>query len=695
MNKKLIPIFFFLFLFVQYSHAFECSLTSDPEYCSSIINSEINETEKDLVLSSLLYQHTSYPNHTFVENYNLQLNVTEPPNNTEIYNSIQIKNAWLSFLAIFPSVYENNILYVSENTKLLSEYNYTAEIPENYEAESYPENSEGNCKRIYKLTKNEKKLNYFLNGNPIGEGKFAEVNINSNGTIKSELTIDTEIEVKHYKWKRYCAATRRGRCIRYEYRCEYTNTEYPKDNLKILEEKQIQLYTLTPSSHLEVARVYNNITEARFRAENYAFASLKFNSSYINYQNYAYNLVFDKKPYYFAYLEAKNFSHISYRNLYLSNNTLFVKNTDNCEIWSYNHFHNFSSECDLTPNGEELEDFKLLEEKNVDLDLVIYVIIFLLVVYICYRVARSQLRKVVFVLIILLLLLIPNAFAVDPPPPEEPEENCGLTNLASCLPEKIYDYFLVLINAPLIPLLGLIQLLLTADISIDIFHGVWSVIRYILSFFYVFLFLYAGFIFITSSSNPIRRTQAKEIIKDTFIMIILIQGSFYIYDMVLGLNSILSNSILTMIEPEFFLITVDNIVNVGLELFFSVAYAITLFLTVLLLIMRYIVVSLGVVFFPIGIFCYFVPPLRSYGRFIIHLLGVFIFVTFFDLLIILACSMIIEAPIFASIKILVMIACFSIVNYTLWKTIKLVFGKAVDNAGDKLSDAIKYVAMAV
>jgi len=403
--------------------------------------------------------------------------------------------------------------------------------------------------------------------------------------------------------------------------------------------------------------------------------------------------VFDKKPYYFAYFEAKNFSHINHRNIYLSNNTIFVKNTDNCEIWSYNHFHNFSSECDLTPHGEELGDLKKLEEKNVDLDLVIYVLIFLLVVYICYRVARSQLRKLVFVLILLLIILTPVAFAEGEAPPEE--EDCGLTNLASCLPEKIYDYFLVLINAPLIPLLGFIQLLLTADISIDIFHGVWSVIRYILSFFYVFLFLYAGFIFITSSSNPIRRTQAKEVIKDTFIMIILIQGSFYIYGLILNLNSILSNAVLTLIEPEFFLITVDNIVNVGLEFLFSIAYVIILFLTVLLLVMRYIIVSLGVILFPIGIFCYFIPPLRSYGKFIIHLLGVFIFVTFFDLLIILACSMLIEAPIFASIKILIMIACFSIVNYTLWKTIKLVFGKATESVGDSINSAVKYVAMAV
>ena len=59
---------------------------------------------------------------------------------------------------------------------------------------------------------------------------------------------------------------------------------------------------------------------------------------------------------------------------------------------------------DLNNESYYLNDLKKLEEKNVDLDLVIYVLIFLLVVYICYRVARSQLRKLVFFLILLLII---------------------------------------------------------------------------------------------------------------------------------------------------------------------------------------------------------------------------------------------------------------------------------------------------
>jgi len=34
-------------------------------------------------------------------------------------------------------------------------------------------------------------------------------------------------------------------------------------------------------------------------------------------------------------------------------------------------------------------------------------------------------------------------------------EECGLLNLASCIPQKIHEFFVGVINAPIQPLLGL------------------------------------------------------------------------------------------------------------------------------------------------------------------------------------------------------------------------------------------------
>lgn len=290
----------------------------------------------------------------------------------------------------------------------------------------------------------------------------------------------------------------------------------------------------------------------------------------------------------------------------------------------------------------------------------------------------------IILIILTISLLIPSVYA----------DQCGITNLASCIPEKMYEFVLVLINAPLLPMILFIKELLTSEVSIDLFFHVWSIIRYILSFFYIFFFLYSGFVFLTSGANPIRRQQAKDMLKDTVIMIVLIQGSFYLYGLILAMSSILDNAILSMIDPHFFLLTADNIVNIGLELLLAFVYAITLFITMLMLVLRYVIVSFGVILLPVALFCYFTPPLKGYGKFILHMLGIFIFVTFFDLLIILACSMLVEVPLFENFKILVMIVCFSIVNYTLFLAVKFALKRSSSSSlKDDLNQAVKYIAL--
>jgi len=95
-------------------------------------------------------------------------------------------------------------------------------------------------------------------------------------------------------------------------------------------------------------------------------------------------------------------------------------------------------------------------------------------------------------------------------------------------------------------------------------------------------------------------------LKNTVIMMILIQASFYLYDLTLALSSIMNSAILDMIDPHFFMLTADSIVNIGLEFIFTFTYAVTLFATLLMLCVRYLVVCFGVALVPIGLFCYYI-----------------------------------------------------------------------------------------
>ena len=69
MNLKIL-LFLFLLLIPLTTASFNCQLTNDVKYCNKITNFNINESLKEEIISGLLYNYTSYPDHEFIKNYN-------------------------------------------------------------------------------------------------------------------------------------------------------------------------------------------------------------------------------------------------------------------------------------------------------------------------------------------------------------------------------------------------------------------------------------------------------------------------------------------------------------------------------------------------------------------------------------------------------------------------------------------------
>jgi hypothetical protein len=309
------------------------------------------------------------------------------------------------------------------------------------------------------------------------------------------------------------------------------------------------------------------------------------------------------------------------------------------------------------------------------------ILVFLFAIYLIYRGIKKYWGKTLIPLTVFLFMI-----------PSVKAEDCGLTNLASCIPQKIFEFIMGLLNAPLEPLLNWVQSLLSASPSIELFIGVWAIIVYCLSLFYAFLFMYSGFQFLISGHDIIKREMAKEWLKNTVIMIVLIQASFYLYGLIVNLSAVMTSSVLSLVNQHFFMLTADNISNTALEFMFILVYILVLLFTLLFLILRYLVVAFGVLFVPIGIFCYYIPPLRSYGKLILNILGMFTFITFLDAIIILACSMLITIPLFQNIKILVMVTCFSIINLLfLIMTWHVITKTSLDNGANNIAQAAKYI----
>src|SRR3989344_3087959 len=235
---------------------------------------------------------------------------------------------------------------------------------------------------------------------------------------------------------------------------------------------------------------------------------------------------------------------------------------------------------------------------------------------------------------------------------------CGLTNLAVCLPEKFFEFIVSLLNAPIQPLLNFTQSLLTEPVNINTFQPLWAIIISMISLFYGLFFLFAGFNLMVSGYDSAKRENAKTWLRNVVLMILCVQASFIIYDLLIEFSGLLTQGVLNLIDPKFFLLTVDNVVNFGLQIALLVPYIVVLLLTILLLGLRYLFVMVGVVLFPLGIFLYFIPPTQSYGKLILNLLLVTIFVPFFDGIILFGASALLGIAIFANFKIVVAIVAF-------------------------------------
>jgi len=255
--------------------------------------------------------------------------------------------------------------------------------------------------------------------------------------------------------------------------------------------------------------------------------------------------------------------------------------------------------------------------------------------------------------------------------------SCGITNLGSCLVEKLFEFILYVLNLPVKGLLAIINNLMLEPVNISLFASTWSIIIYILSLFYGILLLITGFRFIVSGSSPEQRDKAKKSLMNIILMMVLVQTSYFLYELILQVVSSMTTVVYKMIPESFFLVTSGDFANIGLELVLIIPYIAILVVTAIILALRYICVGMGVIFFALGIFFYFIEPLEAYGKLILNYLGVLVSLPFFYAIILLASSKFLEAGAFSGMKILVMIGGFGlIILLTLFLAIFVIFKAA-------------------
>jgi len=181
-------------------------------------------------------------------------------------------------------------------------------------------------------------------------------------------------------------------------------------------------------------------------------------------------------------------------------------------------------------------------------------------------------------------------------------------------------------------LLGLTEALLASNPDPQLMFGVWQSIIFVISSLYLIIFLIVGFGFFFSGANIQKREEAKERLKKAVLMIIGVNISFIVYQLALELSSAITQFMWVNGFEQFF----NNSIFSGLGFVMLFAYAGSLFLAIITLFLRYLFLLVGVVIFPIGIFLYFAPKMRGWGKLIFEFLGMMLAMQLIDVIILVA-----------------------------------------------------------
>jgi len=236
----------------------------------------------------------------------------------------------------------------------------------------------------------------------------------------------------------------------------------------------------------------------------------------------------------------------------------------------------------------------------------------------------------------LLLLLGPRVFAAAQPPvvvDMSPVTNAinnmfsglsgalsGLSTSISQIPQAVVDSFIAFFKNEFVnflsPLLVLAKAFLTTNPDPQALYGLWQVIVYIISLFYLLLFLIVGLLFIFSSFDSARRATAKDWFKSTVFLVVGVNASFLFYSLFLGLGSGIANYLWVSQFEQLFS---TNALS-GLNFVLLLVYAGAVLIAFITFFVRYLLLLLGTVLFPIAIFFYFIPPLKTWGKMFLEIL---------------------------------------------------------------------------
>jgi len=351
----------------------DCNSISSANYntCINILNSNLTSQEKEVLISNLDYNNKFFPDHDYIFQRNINIKIINPPTGVKTYNRQFVKDAWLNIFTTMPSIVYNDNLYVPDKTKVLSAFNYKTTTPQNYYSSYYPQTNQGDCKRIYTLIQNYSENRIYVNNVYQGSGKLVEINVSSDSEIKAQYQINVGYNIDHYRWERYCAYRRNGKCV-YSYRCSFNYNEIQQDSINIQDTLKVKHYSSNLIGEIKTIDSYSGSN--RIRANYSDSFYLNFNDSYFKYNKFTYDVNYSKDPYYVYTLRAYDYNQGISNNLLKNGNDLIVKNTNGCKIKVFDFFKVIDKNCTSQNSNISIyvETDKLTYDPNETIQVYVY-----------------------------------------------------------------------------------------------------------------------------------------------------------------------------------------------------------------------------------------------------------------------------------------------------------------------------------
>ena len=336
-------------IFAGTANALDCTRIN-PELltdCSAIIESSLNQTEKDYFIRALMNTNPSEPDYSLIEDWDngIKFNLTNP-NNAVTGETEYIKNAWLSIISISPSIISEGKTYTNNTGKITARYNYSIQIPDG--------TLDGDCRTNIYLNSLSENIGIYLNESKISSSSHVE--FTGSGELKAILDIDLSFNAEHYKTERYCCCTGKSGCCGYCEECNYANTEEITSHLTLSDSRNTYAFPEEKPPEIRLINTYRGTN--RFYLNTSEPFTLRIGNSSLSFSKYYYSIEQSGSPYEILYLQAHRFNTTySEKIIYEKKGdeyTIYSPSKEPCSLTIKGHFQNTEYPCDLNSTEEPI-----------------------------------------------------------------------------------------------------------------------------------------------------------------------------------------------------------------------------------------------------------------------------------------------------------------------------------------------------